>query len=245
MERLRYGLIDTLRGAAILGVVVYHFIYDLIHFYSIAIPWFYSTPVYVIQQAGAWLFIFISGAMTLCANNPARNGLILVSCGLMSSVVTYFVSPAYLIVFGILSLLGWAALITLPLRPLLRKIPNTWGALLCLLLFLFTHDVANGKIGFLGHEFFDLPASWYGSSFLFFLGFPNDKFVSADYFPFLPWLFPFWQGYFCWQLADEDFRRKYLCWQIPSFSFLGRHSLLIHLLHQPFILVISGFVFGD
>lgn len=243
MERLRYGLIDTLRGAAIFGVIVYHFIYDLIHFYSMEIPWFYSTPVYLVQQAGVWLFVFISGAMSLCANNPVRNGLILVGCGLMSTVVTYFVSPDYLIVFGILSLLGWAALITVPLRALLRKIPNAWGALLCLLLFLFTHDVANGKIGFLGYEIYDLPANWYDRSFLFFLGFPDASFVSADYFPLLPWIFPYWLGYFCWQMIGEETRAKYFFRQLPAFAFMGRHSLLLYLLHQPIILAVTGLLF--
>jgi uncharacterized membrane protein len=38
MERPRYGLIDSLRGFAIFCVIVYHFIYDLVHFYSMDVP---------------------------------------------------------------------------------------------------------------------------------------------------------------------------------------------------------------
>ena len=106
MERPRYGLIDTLRGIGIFCVIVYHFIYDLVHFYSMNFPWFESMSAYLVQQGGAFLFVFISGAMSLCAKKPLHNGLLLVACGLLITLATYFYSPANIIVFGILSLLG-------------------------------------------------------------------------------------------------------------------------------------------
>ena len=243
MERPRYGLIDSLRGFAIFCVIVYHFIYDLVHFYSMDFPWFESLAAYLVQQGGAFLFVFISGAMSLCAKAPLRNGLLLVGCGLMITLVTYFYSSANIIVFGILSLLGWAAIITVLVRPILEKIPIKLGLVLSLFLFFLTHDVADGRLSLLTIHLYNLPSSWYDSYYLFPLGLSHSSFASADYFPLLPWIFAYWMGYYFWQLLDEDFRQKYLLTEISTFSFMGRHSLLIYLIHQPIILAVISFIF--
>ena len=71
---------------------------------------------------------------------------------------------------------------------------------------------------------------------------------STDYFPLLPWLFLFWVGYFLHQLAGragmEPLRRS-VC---PPLGWmgrhsLGRHSLVIYLLHQPVILGVLTMTF--
>ena len=243
MEKLRYGLIDSLRGFAIFCVIVYHFIYDLVHFYSMDFPWFESLAAYLIQQGGAFLFVFISGAMSLCAKAPLQNGLLLVGCGLIITLVTYFYSPANIIVFGILSLLGWAAIITVWVRPVLAKIPIKLGITLSSLLFFLTHEIANGRLSLLKVYVYDLPLSWYDSRFLFPLGLPHASFNSADYFPLLPWIFAYWLGYFCWRMTDEKLREKYFFKQLSGFAFMGRHSLLLYLIHQPIIFTVLSLVF--
>ena len=245
MERPRYELIDTLRGLAIFCVIVYHFIYDLVHFYSMDFPWFEGWGAYMIQQGGVFLFVFISGAMSLCAKNPLRNGLFLVACGLMITLATHIYSPGSIIVFGILSLLGWAAVLTVLFSPLLKKMPEKPGIVLSLLLFLLTHDLADGSLSFLGIHLYDLPSSWYESRVLFPLGLPHASFVSADYFPLLPWIFPYWIGYYFWQLLGEDFKKKHLLKGLPIFSVMGRHSLLIYLAHQPILLIVCFLLFGN
>ena len=72
MERPRYGLIDSLRGFAIFCVIVYHFIYDLVHFYSMDFPWFESLAAYLVEQGGAFLFVFISGAIYEMSTDPIK-----------------------------------------------------------------------------------------------------------------------------------------------------------------------------
>ena len=243
MERPRYGLIDSLRGFAIFCVIVYHFIYDLVHFYSMDFPWFESLGAYLVQQGGAFLFVFISGAMSLCAKAPLRNGLLLVGCGLMITLVTYFYSSANIIVFGILSLLGWSAIITVLARPILEKIPIKLGLVLSLFLFFLTHEMAEGRLSLLQVHVYDLPLSWYKSHFLFPLGLPHASFASADYFPLLPWIFAYWLGYFCWQMTDEKLREKYFFRHISGFAFMGRHSLLLYLIHQPIIFTVLSLIF--
>lgn len=243
MERPRYGLIDSLRGFAIFCVIVYHFIYDLVNFHSMDFPWFESLAAYLVQQGGAFLFVFISGAMSLCAKKPLHNGLLLVGCGLLITLATYFYSPANIIVFGILSLLGWAAIITVLARPVLKKIPVKLGIALSSLLFFLTHEIANGRLSLLKINVYDLPLSWYDSRFLFPLGLPHANFTSADYFPLLPWIFAYWLGYFCWQMIGEETREKYFFWRLSSFAFMGRHSLLLYLIHQPIIFAVLSLIF--
>ena len=72
--------------------------------------------------------------------------------------------------------------------------------------------------------------------FMTFLGLKDKDFYSSDYFPLFPWLFLFLVGFYLFHLlqrkgqqkrAGKEFRR------IPVLSFLGRHSLLIYMLHQP------------
>ena len=240
MERPRYALIDTLRGGAIFCVIVYHFIYDLVHFYSMDFPWFESLGAYLVQQGGAFLFVFISGAMSLCAKRPLLNGLLLVGYGLLITLATYFYSPANIIVFGILSLLGWAAIITVLVRPILGKIPIKLGIVLSSFLYFLTHEMADGRLSLLTIHLYNLPSSWYDSYYLFPLGLSHSSFASADYFPLLPWIFAYWLGYFCWQMIGEELREKYFFRQLSGFAFMGRHSLLIYLVHQPIILAVTG-----
>ena len=60
-------------------------------------------------------------------------------------------------------------------------------------------------------------------------------FYSTDYFALLPWLFLFWAGYFlhfCMGRQRMEPLRRSVC---PALGWMGRHSLLLYLLHQPVI----------
>ena len=61
------------------------------------------------------------------------------------------------------------------------------------------------------------------------------SFFSTDYFPLLPWLFLFWVGYFLTTRGPRTPRAAAPV-GLPAVGWMGRHSLVLYLLHQPVIL---------
>ena len=91
-----------------------------------------------------------------------------------------------LVQFGVLTFLGSAALLTIPLRPLLSRIPPRLELALSFALFLVLWDVNKGFLGLAGVPLLYLPRNWYANTLSAGLGFPAPSFVSSDYFPLLP-----------------------------------------------------------
>ena len=125
-------------------------------------------------------------------------------------------------------------LLTGVLEPLLKKVMPAVGLAVSAVLFAVCYPVGLGWVGLGGWKLM-LPQSLYANYFTAFFGFYPDWFYSADYFALLPWLFLFWAGYFLHSVVGrarmEPLRRS-VC---PALGWMGRHSLLLYLLHQPVI----------
>lgn len=137
--------------------------------------------------------------------------------------------------FGVLTLLGSSMLLTAALDPLLRRVPPAAGVALSALLFWVTYPTMNGFWNLPGGRL-ALPQALYASYTTAYLGFMPKSFFSTDYFPLLPWLFLFWVGYFLHHLVGRERLaplRRSVC---PPLGWMGRHSLVLYLLHQPVIL---------
>lgn len=137
-------------------------------------------------------------------------------------------------VFILLSFLGSAMLLTGVLEPLLKKIPPAAGLAVSAVLFALTYHLDERWLGFGGLRL-ALPDAWYANYFTAFFGFLPFDFYSTDYFALLPWLFLFWAGYFlhfCMGRQRMEPLRRSVC---PALGWMGRHSLLLYLLHQPVI----------
>ena len=88
-----------------------------------------------------------------------------------------------------------------------------------------------------------LPQALYAGYTTAYFGFMPKSFFSTDYFPLLPWLFLFWAGYFLHHLLGRERLaplRRSVC---PPLGWMGRHSLVLYLLHQPVILGVLTAVF--
>ena len=218
--------LDALRGLCVLGMVIVHFVYDLVELYQI-ISWEYHAPYAFLMKWGGVLFLLISGICVTLGSRSVRRGLIVFGCGLLVSAVTvgmYLLGfeKSIIIYFGVLHCLGTCML----LWPLFRKLP-AWALLL-----IGTVFIALG-LWLHGNVFTD-------SLWLMPLGITPQYFESSDYFPLLPNLGFFLLGAF---LGRTVYRKKETLLPMVNedmavIRFLrlcGKHSLWIFLLHQPIL----------
>ena len=242
----RLTTIDGIRGITIVSMVLYHFCWDLVYICGFPWSWYTGTGAYIWQQSICWSFILISGFCVNLAREPVKNGLLVFACGLVVSIVTMIFMPEEPVICGVLTFLGSAMLLTGILHPFLQKLPALPAMLLSLCLFLFTRPVNRGYLGLLDMPLIRLPGTLYsafGGRGAVWIGFPGAGFVSSDYFSLIPWLFLFLTGYFLYRClpAGGDGREPdpRFCVRIPVFDWIGRHSLLIYMLHQVILYGIS------
>lgn len=239
----RFDTLDTLRGFALINMLAFHASYDLVMIFGVEWPFFHTQGAFYWQQMICILFIFISGCVASFSSRLLKRGLIVFGAAMIMTLVTYFVMPSQVIWFGVLHLLGISMIIVYLLQPVLKKVPKMLGAVVAFLIFITTRYVDIGTLNFFGIRYGKLPEAWYQTDWLFFLGFPNASFFSADYFPILPWLFLFLTGYFVFGLLKDRENANYLYIRIPGLSFIGKHTFIVYLLHQPVIYGILLLIF--
>ena len=229
MAKVRYAGLDTLRGVTLVSMMAYHACWDLVYIFGMDWAWYSSFGAYLWQQSICWTFILLSGYCWALGRRQLRRGCTVFLGGVLISAVTYLLMPDSRIFFGVLSLLGSAMLLTVPLSRWLRRVPAGLGCGLSFLLFCLLRRVGSGTACF---GLITLPESWYHGLLTACLGFPPAFFYSADYFPLLPWLFLFWTGYYLYRLFPHGPERQL---RLPLVTAMGRHSLPIYLLHQPVV----------
>ena len=217
--------LDALRGICVLGMVIIHFVYDLVKLYRI-ISWEYPPAYAFVMQWGGVLFLLISGICVTLGRHHIRRGLIVIGGGLLCTLVTAgmyyfgFADQGIIIYFGVLHCLGLCMILWHPVR----KLP-VWA--------LAVLGLALTAAGFWVNTLPPVDFPW-----LIPLGITPVNFYSSDYFPLLPNLGFFLLGA---TLGKTLYRKKEtLLPKVNSrnpvlrfFQFSGRQSLWIYLLHQP------------
>ena len=218
--------IDAIRGLCIPGMIMIHLIYDVVNLYGF-IHWPYPAWYSLFKNNYGALFLLISGISVTLGTRSIRRGLTVFACGMIVSAVTvgmYFIGMAgrgILIYFGVLHCLGTCML----LWPVFRK---------CSPRQLLLAGIPLVLIGWwLRDQSWNMPL-------LMPLGFTFPGFSSSDYFPLMPNL-----GYFLLGAAfgrtfyaEKQTLLPHINEQMPLirfFSWMGRNSLMIYLLHQPIL----------
>lgn len=236
----RYVRLDDIRGITLVSMILFHAVWDLVYIFGMDWHWFYTNVAFVWQQSICWTFILLSGFCWSFGKRKLRRGLIVSGAGILISFVTEVFMPDQRIRFGILTFLGLAMLVLIPLEKCLQKLSAELGLAVCLVAFMLLYGINDGYIGILGFvELLHLPEALYHlGDVATFMGFTDMWFYSSDYFSVLPWLLLFLTGYFCYRVSAEKGWLVVLAEQKSWGRFwnvCGKKSLLIYMLHQPVV----------
>lgn len=235
----RICLLDEIRGAAVLCMIFYHTFYTLATIFLIPFAYRVLAIFEPIDPYFATIFIVISGIVSQLSRSNLKRGLKLAAVSVVVTLVTYFLFPQDVILFGILHFLAFAMIwygLTAKWR---EKIPLWLGLTACAVLTFCFAWVEHGKFA----AVLPLPAVLYKTNLLFPLGMYSETFYSADYFPILPWIFVFLFGTYLGRLAKAGkFPAFTYKSRVPFLSFIGKHALWIYILHQPVIFSIAWIV---
>ena len=245
----RVGLMDEVRGLLIILMVIYHTLFTLSYTIAPRLYTLIENPVvYILRDIGAGLFILICGASCLYSRNNFRRGMLTFLAGVVITVVTVFWQGGNMqILWGILHFLGLSLILYDLLEKPILKIKWWWGLPVFAVLFVLTYGLNDPYgYGYVGVPFvpaLQFPFQMHLSHihYLFPLGITYPSFSSMDYFPLLPWFFIFLIGTF--------YGKRLKCGRANGFvykthfkplAFVGRHTLIIYLLHQP---VLYGIIY--
>ena len=230
----RIYLLDTIRGILIIGVVVYHILFDLYDLFDVSACQFIITKYAdFIRDFGAGTLIFISGISSRLSRSNIKRGIKAIIFSILLSIVTYFADC--FIFFGIIHFMGTAMLIYGLLEKFLIKLDGIVAILVSFILFVICIYVLDNSI---------YPKEWNDTVYGYVLGFDGGKYMSWDYFPLLRWIFLFITGTYVGKYFKEGripgFFYKDFCKPI---TFLGRYTIWIYLLHQPIVMGILMIIF--
>lgn len=263
----RYHILDCIRGITLISMVIFHAVWDIVYLFDVDWDWYRSPAAYWWQQSICWTFIFLSGFCWSLGKHRLRRGFTVLICGFLISFATEIAMPDQRIRFGVLTLLGISMLLMIPVEGVYKRFLATAGrkysneesssnGIVCrlhtagfigsLLCFLLTGNVNVGYLGFEGWKIWKLPEALYELGDVGnLLGFTEYSFYSADYFSIMPWFFLFLAGYFCYGiLREKGLLTKLPDIRIPLLGTVGRHSLVVYMLHQPIIYAVLYVYFG-
>ncbi len=228
----RIQVIDLIRGIDIALMVLFNYSVTLSYFGFLRIQpdlFYRSFPLAI-----ASIFIFLSGVAASASfetNNESfskryfKRGIRLLVFASFVTLFTYLFVPEGTVYFGILHFFALSSFIV-PFFIKYNKL-NMFAALLVIIsgIYLQTRD-------------FSFP-------YLLWLGLMPENFTTFDYFPLMPWLGVLLVGaFFGKSIIKRTGHIKFKNKMAGTFSFLGRKSLTIYLIHQPvliFFLILLGF----
>ncbi len=222
---MRLFKIDAFRGITLISMIAYHTMWDLVYLYGIRISWYDKAPGTVWQQSICWTFILLSGFSWSLGHHHLKRGLTVFISGALVTLATFLFMPDEVVWFGILTFIGTAMLLMIPIDRVLKNASSPASSFLIpvsFVLFLVTKNI----------YYSSFPGGNYLTAFL---GFPFPGFFSTDYFPVIPWFFLYLTGYFISRALPDNARNILIKSICPPLEFIGRHTLIIYMLHQPVI----------
>lgn len=231
----RIVLMDEIRGFCIVLMVIYHALFDAVYLLGVDGLGDLFFRLSFLQPFFAGIFVVLSGIASRLSRSNLRRGLELLMVSLLLTAFTRYFIPEQTIYFGIIHMLSFSILIFALARPLLDKLPPIVGIILSGSLFAVTYGLQYGYIGIENIYKISISKKLFDYLYLYPLGLPREGFSSGDYFPLIPWLFIFLAGTFSGVYVKKGKRLPKGIYKkrFPLLAFIGRHSLIVYLLHQP------------
>lgn len=249
-----------MRGVAILTMIVYHSMWDL---------WFWRVFPDVVLWTGFWrywqrftagTFLILVGVSLAIVYRRERErtegqerlfprylkrGLRIFGLGMIITLAVQLAGVGY-VDFGILHLIGASTILAYPFLRYKWLNLGMWLALSVAGKWLEGFRYDGRWIGVTIGSWMNL--FWFDGRWLTPFGITPTRYPAVDYFPLLPWfgvvLLGVWFGN--WFYASNRRLLPLPGWggffPINVLEFLGRHSLIIYLVHQPLILLVLFFL---
>jgi len=232
----RFWEIDLVRTVALLGLLTFHTL-ELLHYFGLY-PTLLRTGIWFwIRVANAGLFIFPAGVALTIAYFRGKTmsgfmlrGLKIFGLGMVLTLLSWLVIPEEYVRFGILHFFG----IVFILAPFFLR-------------FRYINLILGAALMALGLY---LLANWICVDFPWLLWLVPYNFRTLDYWPLVPWFGLFLLGMFAGKMLYPDGNRGF---NIPEISnpvasavmLLGRHPLLVYIVHLPILVGILLALFPD
>jgi len=231
----RFWEIDFFRGFFIILMILFHILYDLNHFNILKINFdsiFFQSYIYI----NATPFLLLVGISLTISYNRAKKtlvdkqlftkflfrGLKIFCYGLIITFITWLYLDEGFIIFGILHCIGLSIILAYPFLKIQKFIPLT--------------GISLTAIGFI------LKTMTFDFYWFLWLGFIPTTFFTVDYFPLLPWFGVVLIGIFIGNTFYKENKRTFnlkdmsIFMPVKFICFIGRHSLVIYLIHQPIVI---------
>lgn len=238
--------LDALRGVAIIMMMFMHFSWDIRYefgfdtFEYLRSAWFWTFvhPIIIV------LFVGLSGICCTFSRNNVKRGLKLLAVALAFTVVTSFITYKIgincLILFNVLHMLAISTLVY-ALASFIEKVTKIRPEQMTFILLLLGTwiTMTNNNLDMYAYESENMLLYPLG---IIVKGAPD----VADYMPLIPWLGVF---LICAAAGRILYKEKKTLFAgagktvravTRPLEFMGRHSLIIYLVHQP---VIYGILF--
>ena len=237
----RITVIDYFRGIALIYMVVYHFLFDMA--FIVPTEWgrtaYHANDDIIVFDTAS--FILLAGISCAFSRSNLKRGGRLLAIAMVFTIVTAFVFPGEAIYFGILHLMSTGMILYGAFDGFFKKVPAAVMIPVCAIVFTLTYTISKGFVGIKGLFEIDLPEELLANNQLYPFGVIKGGFMSVDYVPLLPWLFLFLGGAYIGGLIVK-YREKLpsFCYAdpLPWLGFIGRHTLIVYILHQPVILAV-------
>lgn len=233
--------LDFLRGLALFLMILMHMAYDLRYEFGLPVfsilekNWFWAFvhPNYLV------VFVGVSGICSTFSRNNFRRGLKLIAAAagltLGTYLVTRFMGIECLIIFNVLALLGISILFYALIQYIEKKFSIRPAVINLLLGLIGIYITSVGStIGYMD----------YSTENLLFLpvGFAIKNTPNlADHMEIFPWMGVFMFGCILGRVCYAEKKSllpegaKKLHKIATPFEFMGKHSLIIYLVHQPVV----------